>query len=119
MSSNERIGLRIAEVRRARRLIQEDFADLIGVSRTYAQNIEHGRKGVTAERLDTIANVLECRPADLWAAPGSPIPRRVAGIIRWPNYQRLMGRLHREHPAALICCGYHPPMGAIGPDAEN
>lgn len=101
MKNKNEIGARIAEIRKARRLAQADFADLIGVTRVTASNYEHGRRQVNAPRLTDIANVLECTEADLLVAPGSAIPHRVPGLLSWENYHRLMQRL-RSHPRAVI-----------------
>lgn len=101
MSTQKDIGTRIAEIRKARRLSQADFADLIGVSRITASYYEHGHRQISGARLSDIANILECTERDLLDLPGSAIPHRVPGLVSWENYQRLMRRL-RSRPGAVI-----------------
>ena len=60
-----RIGARLAEARKARRLSQGKLARAIGVSIGLVQSYEHGRCRVPIERLMAIAAVLECDAADL------------------------------------------------------
>ena len=55
--------------RTARGLSQEDFADELGVHRTYMGGIERGERNLTLKSLERIADCLRIDPLDLLAAP--------------------------------------------------
>jgi transcriptional regulator with XRE-family HTH domain len=64
-----RIGVRLAEVRKARGMSQGRLARAIGVSVGLVQAYER----ITVERLEDLAAVLQCEPADLITrGPGRP-----------------------------------------------
>ncbi len=48
-----------------RRLSQEEFAELIGVHRTFLGQMERGQRGCNIDRLPAIARGLGCQPGDL------------------------------------------------------
>ena len=55
----------IADVRRSRKMSQDDLARLMGQSRTHIQNLERGRsKSFTVDTLNKLCEVLECQPGD-------------------------------------------------------
>jgi transcriptional regulator with XRE-family HTH domain len=60
-----RIGARLVAARKARGMSQGWLAKRIGVSIGTIQAYEHGRARVTVERLEAIADVLQCKSADL------------------------------------------------------
>jgi transcriptional regulator with XRE-family HTH domain len=60
-----RIGARLAEARKARGMSQAWLARRIGVSVGTVQAYEHGRARVTIERLQALAEALQCEPASL------------------------------------------------------
>jgi transcriptional regulator with XRE-family HTH domain len=60
-----RIGARLVAVRKARGMSQNWLAKRIGVSVGTVQAYEHGRARVTVERLEALADALQCKPADL------------------------------------------------------
>jgi len=64
------IGRRIAELRRARGLTQQEFAEMAGVSVQWVSRVELGQENVTVHTLSKIANVLGARVADLFQPPG-------------------------------------------------
>jgi len=53
-----RFGARVRELRRAKGLSQEDFADACGLDRTYISGIERGKRNVSLINLHTIARSL-------------------------------------------------------------
>ena len=59
------IGLKVRELREARKLSQEAFADLAGIDRTYISGIERGQRNFGITLLFTIAKTLKVKPQDL------------------------------------------------------
>ncbi len=53
-----KIGLRIKELRAERGVSQEEFANLIGMSRSYFGEVETGKRNVAAVNLEKIAKGL-------------------------------------------------------------
>jgi transcriptional regulator with XRE-family HTH domain len=64
-----RVGSRVAEARKAHGLSQARLASAIGVTTGAIQAYEHGRTRIPVERLEALADALQCAPADL-------LPRR-------------------------------------------
>ena len=50
-----RLGLRIAELRKSQHLTQREFAQMIGINRTYLIDVEHGRRNIAFDNLMKIA----------------------------------------------------------------
>lgn len=61
-----RFGNKIRELRKAKGLSQEDFADLCGFDRTYVSGIERGTRNPTLKALEILANALEVAIEDLF-----------------------------------------------------
>lgn len=57
------LGLTLERVKRG--LTQDEFADLIGVHRTFAGQLERGQRGINIRELPRIARALDMEPADL------------------------------------------------------
>lgn len=57
----QRIGQRIAELRKAKGLTQEKLADRAGLQRTHVSRIEAGKYSVTLDVLQAIAEVMDCQ----------------------------------------------------------
>jgi transcriptional regulator with XRE-family HTH domain len=70
-----RPGQRLYQVRQHRGISQGKIARAVGVSVGTIQNYEHSRVRVTVDRLEQLALALRCKPAELLAPPGSPLPR--------------------------------------------
>jgi transcriptional regulator with XRE-family HTH domain len=69
------IGLRIAVIRRHRRLTQRDLAAATGTSRHTIMRVENGHTNLTAaDLLRRIAQALHCRVEDLHVPFDAPIP---------------------------------------------
>lgn len=61
-----RFGKRVRELRQARGLSQEAFADLAGLHRTYMGGIERGERNVSLKNIEAIANALSVSLAELF-----------------------------------------------------
>lgn len=70
------VGRRIAEIRAGRDLTQEEAAERLGLSVKGYQFIERGIQNLTIKTLVRIANALDVRTAELFAAPASREIRR-------------------------------------------
>ena len=57
---------RIKEIRRTKKLTQEQLAEFIGIETSSISNIENGRYFPTAENLDKIIQVLQITPTELF-----------------------------------------------------
>lgn len=62
-----RLGGNVRTIRRARGLSQEQFADALGVHRTYVGGIERGERNLTLQTVERLAEVLRVRPLRLLA----------------------------------------------------
>ncbi len=60
------LGKRIKEIRRTKKLTQEQLAEFIGIETSSISNIENGRYFPTAENLDKIIQVLQITPTELF-----------------------------------------------------
>lgn len=69
MSANEKIlsefGLRVRELRLARGLSQDAFADLCGLDRTYVGGVERGERNLSLKNISRIAQALEVPISEL------------------------------------------------------
>jgi transcriptional regulator with XRE-family HTH domain len=54
----QRIGQRIAEIRKEKGLTQQDLADRTGIQRNHISRIEHGRYSVGFDTLQMIAEAM-------------------------------------------------------------
>ncbi len=63
----KKLGKKIQELRKARKLTQEKLAELIGIETTNFSKIETGRNYPTSENLKKIATVLEVQPVELFS----------------------------------------------------
>lgn len=61
-----RFGLKVRELRAARSLSQEAFADKCGLDRTYVSGIERGRRNVALRNIEAIARALGVAVSDLF-----------------------------------------------------
>ena len=58
-------GLRVRKLREEQGWSQEDFADKIGIHRTYVGGIERGERNPTLTTITRIAKALGVKPSDL------------------------------------------------------
>lgn len=63
------VGRRIAQLRRAKGLTQEEVAELLDVGSRYVSRAERGNENLTLESLAKIANVLGVRVRGLLTPP--------------------------------------------------
>jgi transcriptional regulator with XRE-family HTH domain len=68
------VGRRVAELRKAKLLTQEQLAERLKVSTRYLQNIEGGRENLTLETMVTLGRKLGVDAADLLSEPMSRKP---------------------------------------------
>lgn len=62
----ERIGVRIKELRAKTGLSQEKFALKIGMDRTYFSSVEAGKRNISIVNLEKIANGLDITLSELF-----------------------------------------------------
>lgn len=60
------LGKRIKEIRKSKKLTQEQLAEYIGIETSSVSNIENGRYFPTAENLDKIMQILQISPMQLF-----------------------------------------------------
>jgi transcriptional regulator with XRE-family HTH domain len=63
----QRIGANVRTIRLARELSQEEFADALGVHRTYVGAIERGERNLTLQTIERLAQILSVEPLRLLA----------------------------------------------------
>jgi transcriptional regulator with XRE-family HTH domain len=61
----ERFGNRVRQLRKARGLSQEAFADECHLDRTYISGIERGKRNVALRNIEAIARALRLTVSDL------------------------------------------------------
>ena len=72
----KKLGQRIADLRKARRLTQAQLAKAVGCSVKFIGLVERGVNAPSVARLEDFARALTVRVVDLFAFPGRK-PRRV------------------------------------------
>ncbi|MCC6651686.1 MAG: helix-turn-helix transcriptional regulator [Candidatus Eisenbacteria bacterium] len=70
------LGRRVAELRDARGLTQQEYSERLNVSLRYIQSIEAGRENLSVESLGKLAKALRVSVAELFTAPASTTVRR-------------------------------------------
>ncbi len=58
MGIEQKIGLRIRQMRLSKALTQEELAGVAGINRTYMNHIENGRKNISVQTLEKIVHAL-------------------------------------------------------------
>lgn len=66
MTIREKFGRRVKELRQSRNLSQEKLALQIDMDRTYLASIESGKRNVSLENINKIANGLKISLEDLF-----------------------------------------------------
>lgn len=59
------VGRNLRRIRKGRGLSQEDFADLLGLHRTYIGGVERGEKNLTLRSIERLADLLGVTPLEL------------------------------------------------------
>jgi transcriptional regulator with XRE-family HTH domain len=60
-----RLGNKLREIRKAKRMTQEGLADDAGLSRNYVNEVERGRRNVTLAAVQSLAQALGVKMAEL------------------------------------------------------
>lgn len=66
MNIKKLLGKRIQEIRKSKRMTQEQLSEFIGIEPASLSNIENGKYYPTAENLDKILSVLNVKPGELF-----------------------------------------------------
>jgi transcriptional regulator with XRE-family HTH domain len=66
MHLRDRVGLNIQELRRAKKLSQEELADMCKVHQTYLSGVETGKRNPSLLVLERIANALNVDAEELF-----------------------------------------------------
>jgi len=66
MNIKKLLGKRIQEIRKIRKLTQEQVAEFVDVDTTSISNIENGKYYPTAENLDKILTALNVSPSEIF-----------------------------------------------------
>jgi transcriptional regulator with XRE-family HTH domain len=61
-------GKRLRELREAKGLSQESLAHEAGLDRTYVSSVERGKRNISLENIERLANALGVRVKDLFGA---------------------------------------------------
>lgn len=59
-------GHTIRNIRLSKQISQEKFADMCGLHRTYVSDIELGKRNVSLENIEKMADALEIKISDLF-----------------------------------------------------
>ncbi len=73
------VGRNLRAYRKTKSLSQEDFADELGVHRTYMGGIERGERNLTLKSLERIASQIDVDPLVLLQPPEGEPRRHPAG----------------------------------------
>lgn len=66
MNIKKLLGKRIQEIRKYKKMTQEQLSELVGIEPSSLSNIENGKYYPTAENLDKIITVLKITPKELF-----------------------------------------------------
>lgn len=69
-SLRRRLGARIRDLRKNRRLSQEELAEISGLHRTYVGSVERGERNLTLNSIETLASSLDMTISDLFRGIG-------------------------------------------------
>lgn len=59
-------GKAVRAIRQDKKISQEELGDLCGLHRTYISDIELGKRNVSLENIDKIANALQVKKSELF-----------------------------------------------------
>ena len=60
MNIKEKFGERVREIRKERKISQEELADLAHLDRTYVNSVENGKRNISIENIEKIVKALDC-----------------------------------------------------------
>ena len=96
-TSKALLGDRIRELRKAKGLTQERFAELIGVEQKHVSRLELGKSFPPLERLEKMAQVLEVSLRDLFDFAG-PLDDKASA----EDVEALLEQLDDEHKKIAV-----------------
>ena len=64
--TKKNLGRKIQRLRKSAGYTQEEFAEMVGISRTHIGHIEQGRKSPSLEIIEKIARILKTKIANLF-----------------------------------------------------
>lgn len=78
---------RLKELRKAKKLTQEQLADMVGISQAYISDIEKGKKDIDFSLAERFAKALNVKPYELmpleWQPqPVTPAEQQILDMIR-------------------------------------
>ena len=99
MSIKKLLGKRLQEIRKSKKLTQEQVAELIDIETVSLSNIENGKYFPSAENLDKLINVLEISPNELFNCeynnnPENLISEMLKSMKKDENLTRLMYKFY-------------------------
>lgn len=62
----QNLGRLLRNLRKSEEASQEEFADMLGINRTYYGNIERGENSISLDKLQKISKVLDTPLSDLF-----------------------------------------------------
>ena len=65
INEQQAFGMAVRSLRLERKLSQDEFADLVGVHRTYVGSVERGERNVSLKNIFGFASALECEASSL------------------------------------------------------
>ncbi|MBI3596139.1 MAG: helix-turn-helix transcriptional regulator [Nitrospirae bacterium] len=94
MKTEQLLGRRIRELRKARNLTQEQFGERTGINYKYLGAVERGQENPTVKVLEKIARVLRVDLRDLFAfdhleQDSKTLKRRIAQLIEGKDQEKL------------------------------
>lgn len=60
------VGRQIQRIRKERKLTQQEFSEMVGISTNYLSDVERGKKSIRLEKLVLIMNELQCSADELF-----------------------------------------------------
>ncbi len=100
--------IKIADVRKEKRISQKDLADKVGMSRPYLAQIENETRNLSTKRLYEIAQALEVEAGEL-VDFNAPSPTEEEYILE--SFRRLTPEQRREWLSlARVATGIAPPQ---------
>lgn len=66
MDIKKDFGKRLMQLRKERKISQETLADLSGLNRPYISGIEHGKRNVSLEVMESLAKALQIQIKDFF-----------------------------------------------------
>ena len=66
MNIKKLLGKRIQEIRKSKKITQEQMAEYVGVETSSISNIENGKYFPSADNLDKIIETLKIKPSDIF-----------------------------------------------------